>query len=178
MAEWKIGKAKQACSRCESEFVDGQPVYSLVEFDVDDRPQRIDQCAKCFDADGGRDRFFWETRFQLVPDRRRKIDFERLRALFEYWLQSGKLAQEALLYLVALLLIRKRHYRMLDLVSKDGGEFLRLRRVGKDADTTPFLVPAPLLRGPDLAPLREQLEQLLDGEFEEELPLEEEVGGA
>ena len=73
--------------------------------------------------------------------------------------------QDALLYLIALLLVRKRLCRLVDLVTEGDEEFLRLRRPGSDAT---FLVPAPLLSPADLPRLRSRLEALIDGAIEDE----------
>ena len=54
---------------------------------------------------------------------------------------------------------------MLDLVTEGDGEFLRLRRPGPDQPA--FLVPAPLLSAEELPALRQRLEELLDGSFED-----------
>src|SRR6185503_104665 len=72
----------------------------------------------------------------------------------------------ALLYLITLLLVRKRFLRMVDLVTEDGREYLRLRRPG--AAEQSFLAPAPLLTPADLPALRARLEDLIDGSFEED----------
>ena len=58
---------------------------------------------------------------------------------------------------------------MVDLVSEEGSEFLRLRKPGPTEQW--YLAPAPLLQPADLLPLRSKLEELIDGTFEdEELP--------
>ncbi len=136
-----------------------------MELDDEDVPVRNDYCASCVPQDTD-SVLYWETRWVAVTERKKKLDFHRLLRLFEVWLEKPPEGIEPLLYLIALLLIRKRFFRMLDLVSEGGDEYLRLRRPGPEQ--VPFLVPAPLLTKEQLPQLRVQLEELLDGALEED----------
>jgi len=95
-----------------------------------------------------------------------RVDFDRLLRIFEVWQKSPPPGQEALLYLITLLLVRKRYLRMVGLVNEGGVEFLRLRRPGPTELW--YLAPAPLLTVADLPPLRAKLEELIDGDLDEE----------
>jgi hypothetical protein len=173
--DWKIDRIREACAKCGRPFVHDQPVVSAIDFDAEDRVVRHDLCAACKPASAS-EVVWWETRFQLLAQRKKKVDFDRLLRIFEAWQRSPPKAATAdaaagndhgaLLYLVTLLLVRKRFLRMVDLVSEDGREFLRLRKPG--ATEQWYLTPAPLLTPADLPPLRARLEELIDGSFEEE----------
>lgn len=166
MVEWKINKIRECCHSCEQAFVADQEVVSVVSEDQEEgKPVRSDYCPRCVPP-LAIDEFYWETRWTPPAERKRRVDFDRLRQLFEHWIVHPPRAQQSLVYLIALLLVRRRFFRMLDLVSEDGVDFLRLRRPGPDQK--PFLCPAPLLRASELPALRINLESLLDGEFEED----------
>ncbi len=167
MNDWKIDRIHACCAKCAGGFAVDASVFSVVEFDAAESPRRTDWCESCFrsHAEGTNSLIYWETRFLPPTSRRRRIDFNRLLRLFEAWVEKSSSRNPALLYLIALLLIRKRFFRMQDLVSVGGEEFLRLKRPGPTGEV--LLVPAPLLEVQELPDLRRQLEQLIDGDVED-----------
>jgi hypothetical protein len=167
LSTWKIERIKNACAGCEQEFENDQRVYSVIEFDVSPEglPERTDYCKACLPAER-EGKAFWETRWQIPAPKKKQVDFDRLFVLLETWLARPAGAEtskesEALMYLVALLLIRKRFFKMLDLTTHQGKECLRLRRPGPNRPDV--FVPAPLLRPDELPALRASLETLIDG---------------
>ena len=166
MSDWRIEKVQSGCSACKEPFADQQRVVSVVLVGVDEVPVRRDFCQSCFEEHKPGD-VFWETRWVQEGEAPRKIDFNQLLRIFEAWVENPPPGQKELLYLIALLLIRKRFFRMLDLVSEGGEEYLRVRRPGPEQE--PFLVPAPLLQSHQLPALTERLESLLDGSLGEDV---------
>ena len=166
MAKWKIDPVRDCCTGCGEMFKDLQHVFSVVNEDGDEQLCRRDYCEGCFrkkeDAV-----VFWETQWEKSGEIRKKVDFNSLLRLFEAWLENPPKGQKELVYLIALLLVRKRFFRIMDLVSEEGEEYLRLRRPGPAQ--APFLVPAPLLAPAQLPGLRHCLESLLGGDLEEEV---------
>lgn len=168
--DWKIDRIRDRCAACSQPFAHEQLVISVVELDNEERAARRDVCVACGPKPDSR-ALWWESRFQQQV-KKKKVDFDRLLRIFEAWQrqpakepgQSGD--RDALLYLITLLLVRKRFLRMVDLVTEQGREFLRLRRPG--AAEQWYLAPAPLLTPADLPPLRARLEDLIDGSIEEE----------
>jgi len=165
--DWRIERMHERCAKCETAFVHDQRVISLVEAGPE-RVVRRDVCATCAPTNDAQ-ALWWETRFQQHAPKKKRVDFDRLLRIFEAWQKNVPPGQEALVYLIALLLVRKRFLRMVDLVTHEGVESLRLRRPGPTEQW--FITPAPLLTAADLPPLRAKLEELIDGTFdEEELP--------
>lgn len=161
--EWKIERIRERCAACTRTFAHDERVISTIGLDETQRAQRRDVCVACKPADA--DVVWWETRFQQQAPRKKKVDFDRLLRVFEAWQRSPPRDSEALLYLVTLLLVRKRYLKLVDLVSEDGREWLRLRKPGLAEQS--YLAPAPLLQPADLAGLRTRLEELIDGTFED-----------
>jgi hypothetical protein len=165
--DWRIERIRDRCSACSTPFAHDQRVVSVVTADAE-KVARRDLCETCAPRGGG-DSLWWETRFRLRSDKKKRVDFDRLLRIFEAWQRSPPPGQESLLYLIALLLVRKRFLRMVDLVNQEGVECLRLRRPGPTEQW--YLTPAPLLTAADLPALRAKLEELIDGAFEEgEMP--------
>jgi len=162
--DWRIDRIRDRCLTCSTLFAHDQRVVSVVEADAE-KITRRDLCERCA-PQGSTSVIWWETRFQQHAPKRKKVDFDRLLRIFEVWQKSTPPGQEALVYLIALLLVRKRFLRMVDLVNQEGVEHLRLRRPGPTEQW--YLTPAPLLTAADLPPLRAKLEVLIDGSFDEE----------
>lgn len=172
MSDWKIERVKNVCARCQLPFENEQKVISWIEFDTegDELPRRQDVCGKCV-TEQLEGKVFWETRWQVPAEKKKKVDFDRLLRLLEAWLErpgvhESSRESDALMYLVGLLLVRKRFFRMLDLVTHEGKECLRLRRPGPDR---PYVfLPAPLLHPDELPALRAKLEELIDGAVDDD----------
>lgn len=163
--EWKIDRIRDRCASCAKVYGHDERVISAITLDAEERAVRRDVCVACKPADAVTI-VWWETRFQQHAPKKKKVDFDRLLRVFEAWQKSPPRDSESLLYLITLLLVRKRYLKLVDLVSEEGKEFLRLRKPGPTEQW--YLAPAPLLTPADLPPLRQRLEELIDGSIEEE----------
>ncbi len=163
--DWRIDRIRERCLQCAAAFAHDQRVVSVIEADAA-KIVRRDLCEKCAPKQTSPDVVWWETRFQAHAPKRKRVDFDRLLRIFEVWQKSPPPGQEALLYLITLLLVRKRFLKMVGLVNEGGVESLRLRRPGPTEQW--YLAPAPLLTAADLPPLRAKLEELIDGNLDEE----------
>lgn len=163
--DWKIERIRERCAKCDKPFAHEQAVISAIVVDEQQNIARRDFCVACHPGSAA-GVVWWETRFQQQAPKKKKVDFDRLLRVFEAWQKAPPRDSDALLYLITLLLVRKRFLKLVDLVSEEGKEFLRLRRPGPTEQW--YLAPAPLLKPSDLPPLRQRLEELIDGTFEEE----------
>jgi hypothetical protein len=164
--DWRIERIRDRCFTCSKPFEHDQRVVSVVEADTE-KVVRHDLCDGCAPKGGTTAvSLWWETRFQQQTNKKKKVDFNRLLRIFEAWQKAPPPGQESLVYLIALLLVRKRFLKMVDLVNEGGVECLRLRRPGLAEQW--YMTPAPLLTAADLPALRAKLEELIDGSFEEE----------
>ncbi len=166
--DWKIDRIRDRCATCAKVFAHEERVISAITLDAEERAVRRDLCSACKPADAVTI-VWWETHFQQHAPKKKKVDFDRLLRVFEAWQKAPPRDSESLLYLITLLLVRKRYLKLVDLVNEDGKECLRLRRPGPTEQW--YLAPAPLLTPADVPPLRHRLEELIDGSIDEaEMP--------
>jgi hypothetical protein len=164
--EWKITKPQNLCSGCAREIAVGESFYSWIDL-TEQEPVRSDACDACFAAQKMPDRIYWRTRRQEPPVKAKKVDYERLRDVFLKMLEkigenAGDMYRD-LTYLMGLLLLRKRFYKLRAFDTQDGRDVLVLVRPKTDVTIT---LDAPLLSEERIALVREKLAQLLDGTIE------------
>lgn len=112
MEAWKIRLEKTRCTRAGCPLPAAREYYALLTL-----PQcaRRDLCAPCFDellAQSPEPPIYWKARRQPGDKKAVTLDVESLRALF--WRLAEERAEGAagLRYLVALLLLRKRAFKV------------------------------------------------------------------
>ncbi|HKB15366.1 MAG TPA: hypothetical protein VKF62_04840 [Planctomycetota bacterium] len=115
---WKIARRARACASCGRGFAEGEAHFSLLR--LEGAIVRLDRCAACFQgAPASPAEFYWKTRFARDPRRRLAIDVEALREAFTRMPATG--SDPGLRYLLALLLTRKRVFRLLETRRGEGG---------------------------------------------------------
>src|SRR5262245_61865895 len=120
---WKIARRARACASCGRGFEEGEAHFSLLR--LEGGIERLDRCVSCFQtAPASPGEFYWKTRYARDPRRRLAIDVEALREAFSRMPAEG--ADPGLRYLLALLLTRKRVFRLLETRRGDGSEPDRL----------------------------------------------------
>jgi hypothetical protein len=164
--EWKITKPQTLCSGCAREIAVGEGFYSWIDL-TEQEPVRFDACDTCFTAEKHPDRIYWRTRRQEPPVKAKKVDYERLRDVFLKMIEktgdsAGDMYRD-LTYLMGLLLLRKRFYKLRAFDTQDGRDVLVLTQPKTDVTIT---LDAPLLSEARIALVREKLAQLLDGTIE------------
>ncbi|MCI0586027.1 MAG: hypothetical protein L0323_04195 [Planctomycetes bacterium] len=108
---WKIARRARACASCGRGFEEGEAHFSLLR--LEGGIERLDRCVACFQAaPASPGEFYWKTRYARDPRRRLAIDVEALREAFSRMPAEG--AEPGLRYLLALLLTRKRVFRLLE----------------------------------------------------------------
>jgi hypothetical protein len=163
--EWKLPGGSEACSVCASELLPGDAVTSVIRL-VDAGPERSDLCASCGEAvvsEAGL--FYWRRHLPDGVAQRPVVDYAMLREIFTRLLQREDAAYQRLAYLVALVLIRKRHLRLLAFEARAGAEVMLVRR---SAAHPTLVVPAPYLGPEQMLEAREQLTRLMAAELPDE----------
>ena len=161
---WKITSPKGACTSCGRIFEENEACYSLLDMG-EEGARRRDLCASCFEAGGCQEGIFWRTRMTCKgPERRKIVDFGTLRELFFRMVSRGSPEFVPMVYLLALVLVRKKYLRLVDFISRDGKDLMRVRRRRGEPS---FDVEVPLLDDDGIARLKEKLADLLSADLDD-----------
>jgi hypothetical protein len=172
--EWKLPGGSAQCSACSTELLPGDSVTSAIRLG-DGGPERSDLCASCGEAVGPQaDLFYWRRSLPDSSQRRPIVDYAMLREIFTRLLARRDEPYQRLAYLVALVLIRKRHLRLVAFEARGGAEVMLVRR---GAGFPTVEVPAPFLGPEDMLEVREQLTRLMAAELPDEGDLFAPPGG-
>lgn len=162
---WKIRKQVGVCSGCGKSFQDGEAHFSVLHLSGEE-VRREDWCLGCWTArEVPAEDIFWKTRHFLSPQRRRAIDFDALREVFLQLCERRQPGQEALHYLVALLLVRKKVLKPREVRRLPRGEVLV---VAFPRSQEKFEIPVPELPPDRLDSLKQELKALF-GEGEQQV---------
>jgi hypothetical protein len=166
MEDWKLPSGLERCSSCACELAPGQPVTSVIRLAADG-PGRQDLCASCGQTVGGEaDVFFWRRKRPPAAERRAIVDYTMLRELFGRLLERPGELYARLSYLVALVLVRKRHLRLVGFEQRGGREVMLVSRA---AGEPALEVPAPYLTPQDMLEVRAHLNRLLQADLPDDL---------
>lgn len=156
--EYKFDKGKKACEKCSRPFEPAEEFISTLHT-VGETFERKNWCGGCWTAPGADVYSFWRVR---MPERtvKRADNRATLLQLFENRVrqQSTEPMDEKLTYLLSLILVQKRQFRLRETVRHEGRECLDLLKV---ADDQAFLVPVAAIGEAEVDALKEQLEKLL-----------------
>jgi|FLOH01.1.fsa_nt_gi hypothetical protein len=175
MAKWSIEKRVALCGKCESEFSEGAPLYSLLVTEGD-LLQRLDLCAQCrSDEACAAALFWWRTKFQAKKTRGLQLDLEAIEALFIALGGSDRERLKELRYLMCLILLRKRRVKVTKVArDHDGveGEFFIVKRPRRDEE---FAVQVFDFDAAKIDSLREDLKNIFEGADPNELGADDPV---
>jgi hypothetical protein len=168
MTEWKISSGQDRCSSCEREFEVDQPYFSSIAVEPGGVMRR-DFCTACFAPSENADAIFWRTR---MPDRnveqKKMVDFAVLRELFFKMVAQGDAGFAPMAYLVGLVLVRKKYLRLMDFLTRDGKDFMRVQRRRGEPH---FDVEMPLLDAEGIDQLKTRLSDLLSADLGDDFDL-------
>jgi len=166
--DWNIKKGGEVCLRCEQLIDPGATYYSTLVVD-EAAIERSDFCETCFTQESDDDkRVFWRTSKSCNEPVKKAVNFEWVRELFERMLEVKEKAFKEMAYLLALVLIRKRYLKLKDFVSRNGQDFMEVRRKKGE----PLLhVEVPMITEQDISILRDKLSDLLEADLEGDLDL-------
>ena len=166
MDDWKLPSGTERCSACAAELQVGQPVTSVIRLAAAG-PGRQDLCASCGQTvTGEADVFFWRRMRPLASERKAIVDYTMLRELFTRLLERQGELYARLSYLIALVLIRKRHLRLQAFEQRGGREVMLVVR---GAGEPTIEVPAPFLTPDDMLSVRAHLNRLLQADLPDDL---------
>jgi hypothetical protein len=193
MAKWQIGRRVASCCACETEFKDGDKLYSLLRVS-DEGLERADLCLACHDEETlAGALFWWRTRHQVEEQRGLKLDLEALEALFLALdpeaatatetpaEEDGSSAEPAaggapesggsptserlleLRYLLCLILLRKRRLKVTKVARKHNGVEGEFFLVKRPRRTEELVVQVFDFDADKIATLRDDLQRIFEG---------------
>lgn len=164
--DWNIRPRGTACDRCQAPFQEGQVCVSSIAPRVDDAGAsalvRSDCCQTCWSAAPDPDALsVWQSPYH-APEPPARTDLapkQTVEALLRRLLDEADPARAPVLYILAVMLERKKILLERDTRPQPDGSLLRLyehRRTGEA-----FLIPDPGLRLDQLAPIQQEVADLL-----------------
>lgn len=171
--EWKIKKRLPHCSACQKEFEDKQEYFSALYEDESVDYLRFDYCTECWPDKGQPGYFsFWKGMFSNDPQKKNNyFNIETVYEIFEplyentYEPMQVPERRDKLIYILALMLMRKRILTLRSTKEKDGRSVLILN---KSREEKSFEVPVPQITEAEISLLRDDISTLLGYETERE----------
>jgi hypothetical protein len=155
--DWKIGRRAHACGGCAATFAPEAPFHAAIWREAEEFRRR-DLCDACF-AKEPAPYSHWTTALPKPAEKAKVFDLALAARFLRRLAEEADPERAALVHLLAVLLVRKRVIRLLDLPSSAAGPRARV----EFADGTgTFDIPAPRLWEQDVEGLRAQLAGLLD----------------
>ena len=167
MDEFKISRTKKTCSSCGAAYGENETFFSAVR-DLPAGLERSDYCPKCWEAlpqDSRKGFFsFWRTSIRPKgPAKRRPLDLETAREFFVRLHGSAEAQKQNFLYLLALLIMRKRGLVLSKTIRESDGEIMILH-FPHETETL-YHVKSPALDAAALEVIRAEFCELLDMEI-------------
>lgn len=158
--EWKIEKRKGACEGCAKAFAPDQEYYAAL---VDGGSQfvRHEFCTVCWPSQKA-DGYYslWKARMPAADGGPKRADVEATEETFARLLAEGSAdpSRQRLAFLLSLILLQRRRLKLLDTVTRDGREVLRLER---PVDRSVVEVVNPGVPETELESLKAEMDNLL-----------------
>ena len=165
MAEYKLGRRAPECAATGKTFEEGEAIVSAI-FETDDGFERRDFGVDAFGALEDESYSFWRSQVPVTVEDERRLDFD---LAMEFFLRLRKEADEeraSLVYLLGLLLGRKRKLKLKGFKRTAKGEMLRLVVRGDEEDEE-IEIPVPDVGPEDADRLQADLNRLFGIAVEE-----------
>ena len=127
MSDWKIAKKGAGCSVCSKDFPVGEEFVSAIFPMPEDAPgmfERIDACEACFAGLEREPYSRWTTRRPAETSKDPILDLMLAREFLVRLAREGDPERGGLLFLLALLLVRKRRIKLLGERHEEGGPMM------------------------------------------------------
>ncbi len=160
MTEYRIRKRAQECAASGEAFAHGDVVVSAVYEDPEEGFLRKDIHERRF-ADAEPPFSHWKTVFLVEEEDSRKLDFDVALQFLRDLLTKADPEREGLVYVLTLLLSRKRRVKLKDTQSLPDGELLSVVVPG-DEDDDEIKIRAPRLSEEQADALQAELAELFD----------------
>ncbi len=162
VVDWQVAKSRHVCEVTGRELAVGEEYFSALKEDGDGF-SRLDCSIDAWDRIDQDELFsFWRTRVQARTEenpRRLRIDVEAFYTFFRNLVDSEEERHQVFLYLVALILTRKRALRLDEIEKTPDGDYLMLYDRRADARVRVF---CPEVSDNELQAAQEQLNQIFE----------------
>jgi len=159
--DWEIKPRSNACRECKTAFENMQPCQSVLSFGAEGY-MRDDYCEACWDAKGKTISAFsaWKGVFRKPPPPAEEpLKKETAEELLRRMMENEDPSQRNVIYILAVMLERKRILVERDVRTRDDGVMIRVYEHRKTGET--FLVPDPKLGFNQLGQVQEEVMALL-----------------
>lgn len=158
---YSVRKRGRQCESCHREFKDGEEIFSRLIFENGEY-LRLDYCKTCQPKeDLGTPLSSWKTRFVPPPPKEEALKKENAESLLRKLIDDAEKDQSNVIYILAVMLERKKTLLERDVQKQENGKKLRIYEHKKTGET--FLITDPDLKLTELAHVQEEVINLLGG---------------
>ncbi|MFH1022662.1 MAG: hypothetical protein V1809_04680 [Planctomycetota bacterium] len=172
MDEWDIKRSGGACVSCQGAFAEGQEFYSALH-DQGSAFRREDFCAACWEKWTERPFSFWKTRRPVSREEKKVIDNAALREIFCQLEGAEDLRKRQFRYLLGLLLVRRKAFRLRSMDRSGGAEVMVLLEM---RSRSILRLERPPMSAGDIAGLTGEIDRLFGIQSGEEISASSPVG--
>jgi hypothetical protein len=162
--DWDIKPRGEKCTDCEQPFTDKQPYHSLLTFASAEGYHRADLCDKCLAAhqEESGPVSSWQGMFRLPPPPPEEaLKKETAETMLRRLMEDEDDTRINVIYILAVMLERKRILVERDIQTKDDGTTIRVYEHRQSGET--FLIPEPYLRLDQLEHVQTEVVEMLGG---------------
>lgn len=159
--EWNVRPPASACATCGRAFEDGETMLSRLEPDPEAGHRRVDVCLRCADGASGPRVSAWRTVWRSPPAVVEPIQKETAESLLHRLIESRDERHLAAIFVLAVMLERKRILVERDVELLDNGQRRRIYEHRRTGDV--FTILDPRLHLDDLERVQAEVARLLDG---------------
>lgn len=178
--DWDIKARSDACDGCETPFEDQQSCYSALVFG-NEGYTRADYCKTCWSQQAESDSPYstWQGVFKMPPpEPEEALKKETAESLLRRLMENKDESNRNCIYILAVMLERKRILIERDVQTHDDGAMVRVYEHRKTGET--FLIPDPRLRLDQLEEVQTEVVVMLGGKVKpqaEDQPVPDEAEG-
>ena len=160
--DWDIKARSEACSKCEHEYEDQEPFYSKLTFE-EDGYHRSDFCEKCWTDEVQASALSrWRTIYRSpAPPPEPAVKKETAESLLRELIETDRMEQANTIYILAVILERKRILVERDVQEREDGALIRVYEHKKTNEV--FMIPDPRLKLAELETVQAEVIAMLDG---------------
>ena len=171
--DWDIKPRSDSCRVCDAPFEDQQPYFAALTFGPEGYA-RADYCEQCRAGEKPSDGPYstWQGIFKMPPPPPEEaLKKETAETLLRRLMEDEDPAQINVMYILAVMLERKRVLVEKDVQTREDGTLIRIYEHRKSGET--FLIPDPKLRLDQLDQVQEEVVALLGTREQQEETAEE-----